>query len=317
MPVLKMDDFTKRKRMRSLTPRIDGNNDHDKIEAMRKKLILDLEVVADRMRKLILEEEPPPMVMTTSVEQLTTIEEKKVYCSTPLERVDGDVTLNKQSRNSIKKEMVKLVIELSKKEVVEYFMKMIGHEPLRKPNRRPKVVHKHLDVSTMSTLKLDDLTKRNRMRSWTPRIDGNNDHYVIETMRKKLILDLGVVVDKMRKLILEGEPPPMVTTTSVKSLKTIEEKKVDCSTPLERTDSVVTLTKRSRNSIKKEMVKLVSELLKKEVEEDFMKMMGHEPPRKPDKRPKVVQKHLDSLSVIQFIDLALSNKLTNKGRTMA
>ncbi|KAJ1398388.1 hypothetical protein SESBI_31098 [Sesbania bispinosa] len=133
MLALKMDDFTKGKRTRSSMPRIDDNNDHDEIDAMRKKLILDLEVVEDRMQKLILEEEPPPMVTTTSVEPLTTIEEKKVDCSMPPERSDGDVTLNKKSRNSIKKEIVKLVIELSKKEVEEDLMKMIGHEPLRSP----------------------------------------------------------------------------------------------------------------------------------------------------------------------------------------
>ncbi|KAJ1376113.1 hypothetical protein SESBI_50291 [Sesbania bispinosa] len=56
LSALKLDDFNKRKRTRSSTSRINGNNDHDVTEAMRKKLILDLEVVTDRMRKLILEE---------------------------------------------------------------------------------------------------------------------------------------------------------------------------------------------------------------------------------------------------------------------
>ncbi|KAJ1398312.1 hypothetical protein SESBI_31152 [Sesbania bispinosa] len=147
-PTLKLDNFTKRKRTGSSTPRINGNNDHYEIEPMKKKLMLDLEPAADRMRKLILEEEKeesPPTLMTVSVEPLTTIEEKKRDCSTPPKSTDGAMTLTKLRSDSVKKEKVKLVVELSNKEVEEDFMKMLGNKPLRKPNRRPKIVQKHLD----------------------------------------------------------------------------------------------------------------------------------------------------------------------------
>ncbi|KAG2322605.1 hypothetical protein Bca52824_015818 [Brassica carinata] len=41
--------------------------------------------------------------------------------------------------------------------------------------------------------------------------------------------------------------------------------------------------------------KFISTLLKKEVEDDYMAMVGHRPPRRPKKRPRNVQKQIDSL----------------------
>ncbi|ONI31446.1 hypothetical protein PRUPE_1G313700 [Prunus persica] len=45
----------------------------------------------------------------------------------------------------------------------------------------------------------------------------------------------------------------------------------------------------------KERVKFAVSLTKKEIEEDFMVMLGHRPPRRPKKRPRNVQKQLDTL----------------------
>ncbi|XP_024023244.1 uncharacterized protein LOC21398538 isoform X2 [Morus notabilis] len=45
----------------------------------------------------------------------------------------------------------------------------------------------------------------------------------------------------------------------------------------------------------KERVNFSVALEKKEIEEDFMELLGHRPPRRPKKRPRIVQKQLDTL----------------------
>lgn len=44
---------------------------------------------------------------------------------------------------------------------------------------------------------------------------------------------------------------------------------------------------------KKERVKFSVPLARKEIEEDFMALLGHRPPRRPKKRPRIVQRYLD------------------------
>ncbi|KAL2546468.1 uncharacterized protein Fot_15701 [Forsythia ovata] len=46
---------------------------------------------------------------------------------------------------------------------------------------------------------------------------------------------------------------------------------------------------------KRERAKFSVPLLRREIEEDFMAMVGHRPPRRPKKRAKIVQKELDTL----------------------
>ncbi|XP_010499118.1 PREDICTED: uncharacterized protein LOC104776709 [Camelina sativa] len=48
-------------------------------------------------------------------------------------------------------------------------------------------------------------------------------------------------------------------------------------------------------TMKKMRPKFAVKLSKKEIEEDFVGMLGHRPPRRPKKRPRTVQKKLDSL----------------------
>ncbi|XP_010477941.1 PREDICTED: uncharacterized protein LOC104756966 [Camelina sativa] len=48
-------------------------------------------------------------------------------------------------------------------------------------------------------------------------------------------------------------------------------------------------------TVKKMRPKFAVKLSKKEIEEDFVGMLGHRPPRRPKKRPRTVQKQLDSL----------------------
>jgi len=44
-----------------------------------------------------------------------------------------------------------------------------------------------------------------------------------------------------------------------------------------------------------EKVKFAVSLLKEEVEEDFLNMVGARPPRRPKKRPRILQRQLDSV----------------------
>ncbi|KAJ6899270.1 LOW QUALITY PROTEIN: hypothetical protein NC652_025680 [Populus alba x Populus x berolinensis] len=53
--------------------------------------------------------------------------------------------------------------------------------------------------------------------------------------------------------------------------------------------------KRDREEKEKERVVFSVPLSKKEIEEDFMAMLGHRPSRRPKKRPRIVQKQMDAL----------------------
>lgn len=52
---------------------------------------------------------------------------------------------------------------------------------------------------------------------------------------------------------------------------------------------------RGEKETKKERPKFAVNLMRKEIEEDFIQMVGHRPPRRPKKRPRIVQKQMDSL----------------------
>ncbi|XP_010532317.1 PREDICTED: uncharacterized protein LOC104808336 [Tarenaya hassleriana] len=85
-----------------------------------------------------------------------------------------------------------------------------------------------------------------------------------------------------------------------KGLK-IEERRVDSSSL--RNDSEKSPRVRERGGVTvamagvgtKERPKFSSRLSRKEIEEDFMELLGHRPPRRPKKRPKTVQRQLDFL----------------------
>ncbi|MED6188586.1 hypothetical protein PIB30_087267 [Stylosanthes scabra] len=157
--------------------------------------------------------------------------------------------------------------------------------------------------------------------------DGVKDG--IEAMRQKLMFDLKTEADKMKDAILRNKeddkmkveeeeekeresPPPSVTEGaktwnlrtrraewkipssgggSEKRLK-IDEK----SSPARTDGGAVKLLKLRSNSDKSApRPKFSIQLSKKEIEEDFMKMVGHRPPRRPNKRPRSVRKQLDGL----------------------
>ena len=77
----------------------------------------------------------------------------------------------------------------------------------------------------------------------------------------------------------------------------IEERKMTTTTtvhkwsPRSEANNGVKLTRLPE--VKKERAKFSVALTKKEIEEDFMKLLGHKPPRRPKKRSRIVQKQLD------------------------
>ncbi|KAL0556764.1 hypothetical protein IC582_005280 [Cucumis melo] len=87
--------------------------------------------------------------------------------------------------------------------------------------------------------------------------------------------------------------PPNVDGGGSKNLK-IDEKKSNSESPL-RSDGGAKSPRLKIGPEKKKKVKLVVPLSKREIDEDFMEMVGLRPPRRPKKRTRIVQKQLDTL----------------------
>ncbi|WJX63100.1 hypothetical protein P8452_48024 [Trifolium repens] len=125
-------------------------------------------------------------------------------------------------------------------------------------------------------------TKPKGSRSRESQIDDADDYYGIETMRKKLILDLGIEVKIMRNEVFGKN-------------EKAKEKQLLASSIAVAADGYPWKLRSKTNAIKEIAKKLCIELSKSEIEEDFIKMVGHPPPRKPNKRPNIVQNRLDTL----------------------
>ncbi|VVA94267.1 unnamed protein product [Arabis nemorensis] len=129
----------------------------------------------------------------------------------------------------------------------------------------------------------------------------------IEEFREKIMSDLKTVADKMtesifrvteeeeekRKDELESKRRAAPITETERNLYNglgiVEEKRVNFSIlGYESTNS-------NRSREKKEVTKFVSTLTKKEIEDDYVEMTGHRPPRRPKKRPRTIQKQVDML----------------------
>ncbi|CAA6673211.1 unnamed protein product [Spirodela intermedia] len=71
---------------------------------------------------------------------------------------------------------------------------------------------------------------------------------------------------------------------------------------------------RMKKTAEKERTKLFRELSRAEVEEDFIRMTGSKPPRRPKKWPKAVQKRLEALSPgFQLTEITLDMYKTSSG----
>ncbi|CAL5210029.1 unnamed protein product [Lathyrus oleraceus] len=146
----------------------------------------------------------------------------------------------------------------------------------------------------------------------------------IGAVREKLMLDLKTEADRMKDAILrkekennggdEDEVEVEVVASAAaarertwnlrtrkgvgggesgKGLLKIDEKKPNVSPSALRNGNSGVKLKGDGDS--NEKVKFSLTLTKKEIEEDFMKMVGHRPPRRPKKRPRIVQRQMDTL----------------------
>jgi len=165
-------------RLRLKRPRFLGD---EGIDAVREKLMLDLKTEADRMKDAILGkevaedndvimEDAPPVTVAVEEEAqpsatgvrtwnlrtrrapvVVKIDEKKAVVGTsfsPLRSVSGTGKLPKLRRSPEKEEQpLKFSLTLTKKEIEEDFMNLVGHRPPRRPKKRPRNAQKQLDVS--------------------------------------------------------------------------------------------------------------------------------------------------------------------------
>ncbi|XP_019426757.1 PREDICTED: uncharacterized protein LOC109335132 isoform X1 [Lupinus angustifolius] len=168
-------------RVMTVKPRIHVDDDGG-IDAVREKLMLDLKTEAHRMKdaifgKEVAEENGDGNVAATAAEELVAsvgvrpwnlrtrrsacpekelkIEEKKSNFSTssPLRTNNnnnnvGGVVMKSPKLKGIegKMEKVKFSVPLSKKEIEDDFMELLGHRPPRRPKKRTRIVQKQLDT---------------------------------------------------------------------------------------------------------------------------------------------------------------------------
>uniref|UniRef100_A0A7C9DN95 DUF1639 family protein n=1 Tax=Opuntia streptacantha TaxID=393608 RepID=A0A7C9DN95_OPUST len=131
----------------------------------------------------------------------------------------------------------------------------------------------------------------------------------IEAIREKLIIDLRCEVDKMRAAFLGNShiapssppPPPPPAETRPWNLR---DRRAACKEPLveSKSGSEQTAAMKAPPPARADAgageggrAKFSVALSKQEIEDDFVKMMGRRPPRKPKKRPRYVQRQLDTL----------------------
>ncbi|KAE9611770.1 hypothetical protein Lalb_Chr06g0165981 [Lupinus albus] len=162
-------------------PRIHVDDDEG-IDAVREKLMLDLKTEAHRMKDAILgkrvaEENGDDDVAVAAAEELVAsvgvrpwnlrtrrsacpekglkIEEKKSnFSSSPPLRTNNNNTnvgygvmkSPKLRGTSEKIEKVKFSVPLSRKEIEDDFMELLGHRPPRRPKKRARIVQKQLDT---------------------------------------------------------------------------------------------------------------------------------------------------------------------------
>lgn len=152
-------------------------------------------------------------------------------------------------------------------------------------------------------------TRNPASSSERPMVCDDEEDEGIDVVREKLMHDLKTATDRMKDAILRDEEEKEETETVVKSwnLRTRQKKppvtvaadkvKREFYSPA-KIEGAVNVSTRLRRNInnndnKTERPKFSVQLSRKEIEEDFMAMVGHRPPRRPYKRPKPVQKQLN------------------------
>nr|GMD27720.1 uncharacterized protein LOC109156702 [Ipomoea batatas] len=153
----------------------------------------------------------------------------------------------------------------------------------------------------------------------TGRKFGSDVDNGIAAVREKLMFDLQKAADKMKDAIfregLEDEERRRVVTTTATGIpadggggssrglnidvtkpNVSPSRTTDNKSPRLRSGSVGAATAGASSSgEKRDRAKFSVPLGKREIEEDFMAILGQRPPRRPKKRPKLVQRNLDTL----------------------
>ncbi|KAL1221900.1 hypothetical protein V5N11_032397 [Cardamine amara subsp. amara] len=161
--------------------------------------------------------------------------------------------------------------------------------------------------------------RRRRFRSSPPsnqKVESLEEEGIKE-FREKIMLDLRTVADKMTESIFreqyneeeEEKPPekevsPPGDTVEVRPWN-LRKRRAACKAPISGNDV------KNQNYEKKRVIeeeeesvkssKLVYTLTKKEIEDDYMKMIGHRPPRRFKKRSRTLQKQIDLLNPASYI----------------
>ncbi|TXG57371.1 hypothetical protein EZV62_018684 [Acer yangbiense] len=121
-----------------------------------------------------------------------------------------------------------------------------------------------------------------------------------------------------------GGPAPAAASPASKGFLRIEERKPSSSSsPMRSEVGVGAKSPRvlrgggglAEKEVKKERPKFSMALSKKEIEEDFMELVNHRPPRRPKKRPRIVQKQLD-VSFFFFFFFEFFSIFSNRGTTL-
>ncbi|CAN0870263.1 hypothetical protein LINGRAHAP2_LOCUS9478 [Linum grandiflorum] len=103
---------------------------------------------------------------------------------------------------------------------------------------------------------------------------------------------------RTRRAACKAPPPaaPIGTSPATgKGLKIEDRKENSCSPIRNKREREVEDEEEERPE--KKRAKFSVSLSKKEIENDFMAMLGHRPARRPKKRPRIVQKQIDALSI--------------------
>lgn len=151
-----------------------GEDDDGGIEAVRQKLMLDLKTETEKIKDAILrkgeEETPAPAVVAEGGTMVKpwNLRTRRAACKAPggngnSSKLDDRKTSFSPMRTdsamrspmlrafgdsvngAVKKERVKFSSSLSRKEVSEDFMAMVGERPPRRPKKRAKIVQRQLD----------------------------------------------------------------------------------------------------------------------------------------------------------------------------
>lgn len=159
------------------------------------------------------------------------------------------------------------------------------------------------------------------------RIDCSGE---IKAVKEKFLIDLRAEMDKIRNKYLRQEAESGEAAEQGKEDNPVRPwnlrtRRAACKAPIGEPDGGKTKASNSpqrgeggnsslssllkpalRNGTEKEReerAKFYPTLKRKEVEDDFMKMTGRRPPRKPKKRPRAVQKQLDVSGISRFLNL--------------